>query len=131
MEPLLNLTARTLRARESSGHPIHGGNRLDFTMPNTPPPADPQLALGRRIYYNGCVFCHGVEGRGQGFLVCTKSPLQGKNFKPDEIIKIVERPKFPMPPLRMTKSEQEALAKFVYVLERGPAAAAAATSATP
>ena len=134
MEPLLNLTARTLRTRETSEYPLHGGNLLDFTMPKTPVPPTPKLALGRRIYYNACVYCHGVEGRGQGFLVCPKSPLQGKIFKPDEIVRIIQKPVFPMPPLRMMASEEQALAEYVYLLERGtvytpePAAPSAAPS---
>ena len=121
MEPLLNLTARELRSRLTAEYPFHGDNHISFAMPDTPAPTDPKLVLGRRIYYNACVYCHGVEGIGQGFLVCPKSPLRGKTLSLAEIKYRIKKPSFPMPLMRMLPVEEEALAAYVFELEKSTA----------
>lgn len=73
-----------------------------------------KLVLGQRIYYNSCVYCHGIEGRGQGYLLCAKSNLVGKNIPEEEIITNIQRPTFPMPPLRLTTEEQQSVAEYVH-----------------
>jgi len=110
----MEITTRVLNAHFKRGFPYHGGRRVSFDMPRNSVPQDPELALGRRIYYNSCVYCHGVEGHGDSVMVCAKNPLSGKNLSEAQIRFAIENPRLPMPRVRLTAAEIQAIVLYVY-----------------
>lgn len=113
MVPLLDQTLRTLTARAAGKGPYASDTPLSFAMPPDKEPLDPQLALGKRIYYNSCVYCHGVDGVGISVFLCAKTSIRKLGYSAEKIRDYIQQPEFPMTRLRLTPDEEKAVAAYV------------------
>jgi cbb3-type cytochrome c oxidase subunit III len=95
--------------------------------PRTPASSAQELALGRRVYADNCVECHGDDGGGDGF-AADQFPVQPTNFQAErptvnESIRVLQRgvPGTSMARWsdRLDDDEIDAVARYVYQLFRG------------
>lgn len=88
------------------------------------PPASPPDDLGRRLYEQHCLDCHGPQGRGDGIKAPFLSPRPGNlvsaatSAKPDkDLLKIIAngRPRTAMPAWkdRLTDEEQREVLRYI------------------
>jgi len=111
--PLLDQAVRMLAARAAGKRAYTADAPLSFAMPASSDPLDAQLELGRRIYYNSCVYCHGIDGAGSSVFLCAKTSIRALRYSAEQVRTYIERPEFPMPRLRLTPDEEKAVAAYV------------------